>query len=42
LGLIFGPAGAQLGPVDFDLGVLAGTRTLDPITSLALPNPDDG
>ncbi len=32
----------QLGPVDFDLGVIAGDRTIDPVTSLMLPNPDDG
>ena len=32
----------QLGPVDFDVGIIAGDRTIDPITSLTLPNPDDG
>lgn len=48
-----GPAGHQLGkgeasvplalgPVDFELGVIAGNRTIDPITSAVLDNPDDG
>jgi triacylglycerol lipase len=48
-----GPAGLQLGtdensipktlgPVGFPLGVIAGTRTFNPILSLGLPNPDDG
>lgn len=32
----------RLGPVDFDVGIIAGDRTIDPITSLTLPNPDDG
>ena len=32
----------QLGPADFELGVIAGNRTIDPITSAVLPNPDDG
>lgn len=51
--LINGPAGQQLGkgddsvplalgPVDFELGVIAGDRTIDPITSAVLENPDDG
>jgi len=31
-----------LGPVDFELGVIAGNRTIDPITSAVLENPDDG
>lgn len=50
---INGPAGQQLGkgedsvplalgPVDFELGVIAGNRTIDPITSAVLENPDDG
>jgi alpha/beta hydrolase family protein len=50
---INGPAGHQLGkgetsvplalgPVDFELGVIAGNRTIDPITSVVLENPDDG
>ncbi len=50
---INGPAGRQLGqgkesvplklgPVDFELGVIAGTRTIDPVTSAVLDDPDDG
>jgi pimeloyl-ACP methyl ester carboxylesterase len=50
---INGPAGRQLGkgadsvplglgPADFELGVIAGTRTIDPVTSAVLPDPDDG
>ncbi|MFC2157358.1 esterase/lipase family protein [Acidobacteriota bacterium] len=49
----YGPAGKQLssqedslpntlGPVDFELGVIAGNRTLNPVYSLMLPGPDDG
>lgn len=48
-----GPAGYQLGkgansvplalgPVNFELGVIAGNRSIDPITSAILDNPDDG
>ncbi len=48
-----GPAGRQLGkgpdsvplklgPADFEVGVIAGNRTIDPITSAVLDNPDDG
>lgn len=48
-----GPAGLQLGkgedsvplrlgPATFELGVIAGNRTIDPITSAVLENPDDG
>lgn len=48
-----GPAGRQLGkgedslplslgPANFDLGVIAGTRTIDPFVSAVLNNPDDG
>ncbi len=48
-----GPAGKQLGkgpesvplslgPADFELGVIAGNRTIDPITSAMLDDPDDG
>ncbi len=48
-----GPAGRQLGkgedsvplklgPANFELGVIAGTRSIDPITSAILPDPDDG
>jgi hypothetical protein len=32
----------KLGPVTFDLGVIAGTRSINWILSLYLPNPDDG
>jgi hypothetical protein len=50
---INGPAGRQLGkgeesvplklgPVDFELGVIAGSLTIDPITSAVLDDPDDG
>lgn len=31
-----------LGPVDFDLGVIAGTTSINLLLSLHLPNPDDG
>lgn len=48
-----GPAGSQLGtdptsvpntlgPVDFPVGVIAGSHTFNPLLSLLLPNPDDG
>lgn len=48
-----GPAGAQLGtqpdsipsqlgPVDFELGVIAGTGTINVLASSMLPDPDDG
>jgi triacylglycerol lipase len=48
-----GPIGRQLGkgpgsvplalpPADFELGIIAGNRTIDPITSAILPDPDDG
>ncbi|MBD3647913.1 MAG: alpha/beta fold hydrolase [Pseudomonadales bacterium] len=51
--LLNGPAGRQLGtseediprqlgPVDFELGVIAGTRSINLILSSFLPNPDDG
>lgn len=32
----------QLGPADFELGVIAGNRSIDPITSAVLPDPEDG
>ncbi len=49
----YGPAGLQLvtdqrqianlfGDVDFDLGIIAGTRSIDPLSSLVLPGSDDG
>ncbi|NNF40316.1 MAG: alpha/beta fold hydrolase [Woeseiaceae bacterium] len=52
-GWLNGPAGRQLGkgvdsvprrlgPARFELGVIAGSRTVDPFTSLLLDNPDDG
>ncbi|MDE1465893.1 esterase/lipase family protein [Spartinivicinus poritis] len=52
-GLINGPAGrqlgtdknsipSQLGPVNFELGVIAGTQSINLILSTFLPNPDDG
>jgi pimeloyl-ACP methyl ester carboxylesterase len=52
-GLINGPAGKELGTdknslpntlgkVDFELGVIAGTRSINLLLSLYLPNPDDG
>ena len=48
-----GPAGAELGtaptsfprllpPPDYELGVIAGNRSISPIFSLALPDRDDG
>ncbi len=42
LGTDDGSIPSQLGPVDFELGVIAGTRTFNFITSAFLPNPDDG
>ena len=52
-GLINGPAGQQLGtgpdsvplrlgPLRSETGIVAGTRTINLILSLSLPNPDDG
>ena len=47
----FGPAGAQLGtrqdaallgPVDYELGVVAGSRSFYPLASALLPRPNDG
>ena len=48
-----GPAGQQLGttkesipqnlgPVDFDLGVITGNRSFNPVSSMIIPGPDDG
>lgn len=50
---ILGPAGmrlgtdstgiaGQLGPVDFKLGIITGTRSLNPLSSWMIPGPDDG
>lgn len=50
---IHGPAGLQLGtredsiplmlgPVDYEVGIIAGTKTFNPILSQYLQNPDDG
>jgi len=50
---INGPAGKQLGkgedsvplklgPAEFELGIIAANRTIDPITSSVLEDPDDG
>ena len=51
--LIVGPAGIQLGtrdidipkslgPVNFELGIIAGTQSINLVLSTYLPNPDDG
>jgi Alpha/beta hydrolase family len=51
--LLNGPAARELGqgedsvplslpPADFEVGIIAGNRTIDPVTSAVLPDPDDG
>ena len=32
----------MLGPVEEDIGIIAGTRTVDPVSSLLIPGHDDG
>ena len=32
----------KLGKADFEVGIIAGTKTINPILSLSLENPDDG
>jgi hypothetical protein len=32
----------KLGPANFEVGIIAGNRSIDPITSAFLPDPDDG
>lgn len=43
-GLELGTEGfpATLGPADFEVGIIAGTRSINLILSTYLPNPDDG
>lgn len=42
LGTGVGNVPSQLGPVDFELGVIAGTGTTNPLFSAMLPQPNDG
>lgn len=42
LGTTSGSMPAKLGPIDFELGVIAGTRTINVLASAMLPDSDDG
>jgi triacylglycerol lipase len=42
LGTDNGSMPRSLGPVDFELGVIAGTKTINVFSSTMLPDPDDG
>jgi triacylglycerol lipase len=42
LGTSAGSVPKQLGPIDFQLGVIAGDRSLNPLFSAWIPGPDDG
>lgn len=42
LGTSEGSVPNQLGPVDFELGVIAGDRSFNPLFSSWIPGPDDG
>jgi hypothetical protein len=42
LGTDNGSIPCTLGPVDFELGVIAGSKTINVFSSAMLPNPDDG
>jgi len=42
LGTDVGSVPSQLGPVDFELGVVSGTGTTNPLFSVLLPQPNDG